>query len=77
MACAAFALPAMITALIMGEPDRHREATQRKGIAEMWQSLAGPFAEFFKRSGAMLVLLFILLHKIGDTLLAFALPRAR
>ena len=25
MACAAFALPAMIAALIMGEPQRHRE----------------------------------------------------
>jgi PAT family beta-lactamase induction signal transducer AmpG len=27
-----------------------------------------PFAEFFQRKGALLVLLFILLHKIGDTL---------
>jgi PAT family beta-lactamase induction signal transducer AmpG len=34
----------------------------------LWQSLAGPFVEFFKRSGALVVLLFILLHKIGDTL---------
>jgi PAT family beta-lactamase induction signal transducer AmpG len=28
----------------------------------------GPFIEFFQRQGAWLVLLFILLHKIGDTL---------
>ncbi len=68
MACAAFALPAMLTALFMGEPGRHREATQRKGLAEMWNSIAGPFAEFFMRKGALLVLLFILVHKIGDTL---------
>ncbi|WP_428027736.1 AmpG family muropeptide MFS transporter [Altererythrobacter sp.] len=68
IACAGFALPAMLTALIVGEPERHREAATRKGIAELWQSFAGPFAEFFKRTGALLVLLFILLHKIGDTL---------
>ena len=68
MACAAFALPAMITALLLGEPARHREPTTKKGLAEVWTSIAGPFAEFFQRQGAFLVLLFILLHKIGDTL---------
>ena len=31
-------------------------------------SIIGPFAEFFQRNGAFLVLLFILVHKIGDTL---------
>ena len=67
-ACAAFALPAMITGLIMGEPERHREATGRKGFVETWTSIIGPFSEFFRRRGALLVLLFILLHKIGDTL---------
>ena len=68
VACAAFAIPAMVTGLIMGEPPRHREPSGRKGLAELWASIAGPFAEFFMRRGAMLVLLFILLHKIGDTL---------
>ncbi|MGE3691645.1 MAG: MFS transporter [Novosphingobium sp.] len=68
MACAAFALPAMLTALLMGEPARHREPAQRKGLAEVWASVSGPFAEFFRRHGALLVLLFILVHKIGDTL---------
>ena len=68
MACAAFALPAMVTALLMGEPVRHREPTSKKGLAEVWTSIAGPFAEFFQRQGAFLVLLFILVHKIGDTL---------
>ncbi len=68
LACAAFALPAMITGLVMGEPPRHREPTQRKGASELWASIIGPFAEFFMRKGALLVLLFILLHKIGDTL---------
>jgi PAT family beta-lactamase induction signal transducer AmpG len=68
IACAAFALPAMLTALALGEPVRHREAVGRKGLGEMWSSIAGPFAEFFMRKGALLVLLFILVHKIGDTL---------
>ncbi|MXO59171.1 MFS transporter [Altererythrobacter salegens] len=68
MACAAFALPAIITALVLGEPARRRPAAERKGFAEMWAALVGPFVEFFKRSGALIVLLFILLHKIGDTL---------
>jgi len=68
IACAGFALPAMLTALVLGEPERHREPSQRRGAAELWNSIAGPFVEFFKRSGAWLVLLFILVHKIGDTL---------
>ena len=68
LACAALALPAMITALVMGEPKRHREPSVKKGFAEIWASIAGPFIEFFKRRGALLVILFILLHKIGDTL---------
>ncbi|ATE64520.1 AmpG family muropeptide MFS transporter [Rhizorhabdus dicambivorans] len=67
-ACATFALPAMITALLMGEPARHREPTMRRTRSEVLASILGPLAEFFRRRGALLVLLFILLHKIGDTL---------
>jgi len=68
LACAVFALPAMLTGLVMGEPERHRALSARKGGSEIWLSIAGPFKEFFQRHGAWLVLLFILLHKIGDTL---------
>jgi PAT family beta-lactamase induction signal transducer AmpG len=68
MACAVFALPAMITALVMGEPARRQIVAAKRGLAEIWASIAGPFIEFFKRTGAWLVLLFILVHKIGDTL---------
>jgi PAT family beta-lactamase induction signal transducer AmpG len=68
MACALLALPAMLTALILGEPPRHRDPIERKGLGEALNAIAGPFVEFFKRSGAWLVLLFILVHKIGDTL---------
>jgi PAT family beta-lactamase induction signal transducer AmpG len=68
LACAAFALPAMLTGIFMGEPKRRRDPVERKGIGNAFDSMWKPFAEFFMRKGALLVLLFILLHKIGDTL---------
>lgn len=68
IACAAFALPAMLAALIMGEPARHREPAIKRTRSEVLASIIGPLMEFFRRKGAALVLLFILLHKIGDTL---------
>ena len=68
MASALFALPAVITALVMGEPARHREVTGKSKRVGIVQAVVGPFVEFLKRRGALLVLLFILLHKIGDTL---------
>ena len=68
LACAALALPAMLTALVLGEPKRHREPAERKGVARAVAAVWRPFVEFFQRKGALLVLLFILLHKIGDTL---------
>ncbi|MFN3425440.1 MAG: AmpG family muropeptide MFS transporter [Novosphingobium meiothermophilum] len=68
MACALFALPAMLTALVLGEPARHREPAARKGVSEVIGAIIGPFGEFFRRNGAWLVLLFILVHKVGDTL---------
>lgn len=68
LACAMFALPAVIAALWAGEPERHRDPAARKGSNAILQSIVGPFVEFFQRQGALLVLLFILIHKIGDTL---------
>lgn len=67
-ACAMFALPAVIAAFWVGEPERHREAVKRDGRPGVIAGIVGPFTEFFSRHGAWLVLLFILLHKIGDTL---------
>jgi PAT family beta-lactamase induction signal transducer AmpG len=66
--CAAFALPAMLTGLIVGEPARHVVNLEKRGVAAVWNSIVGPFAEFMQRTGAWVVLLFILVHKIGDTL---------
>ncbi len=68
LACAAFALPAMITGLVLGEPTRHREPIRKRGMGELIASIVGPFTEFFQRNGAIIVLVFILIHKIGDTL---------
>ena len=68
LACAALALPAMVTALVMGEPKRHRPPAERRGFSQVAASIYGPFVEFFRRHGALIVLTFILLHKIGDTL---------
>lgn len=67
-ACAMFALPAMLTGLLMGEPERHREPAAKRGIGEILASIVGPFIEFFQRQGAAIILIFILVHKIGDTL---------
>lgn len=66
--CALFALPAMLTGLWMGEPARHREPVPHRGLAEALAAVVEPLTEFMRRRGAMLVLLFVLLHKIGDTL---------
>ena len=68
LACAAFALPAMVTGLVLGEPPRHVVAHGRHGLAAIGESIVGPFREFLRRHGAWLVLLFVLVHKIGDTL---------
>lgn len=66
--CAVFALPAMLTAVILGEPERHGAPAQRTSLADKARAIADPFVEFLGRNGAWLVLLFILVHKIGDTL---------
>ncbi len=68
LACAALALPAMFTAVMMGEPARRRVTAARQGLSAIWRAVTEPFTAFFQRHGAWLVLAFILIHKIGDTL---------
>jgi PAT family beta-lactamase induction signal transducer AmpG len=68
VACAAFALPAMLVGVVMGEPARHREPAKPHGVAEAVVAYFSPLAEFLRREGALVVLLFVLIHKIGDTL---------
>jgi MFS transporter, PAT family, beta-lactamase induction signal transducer AmpG len=68
VACAAFALPAMLTALLMGEPPRHREPARSHGALQAIVAYFSPLMEFLERQGALVVLAFVLVHKIGDTL---------
>jgi PAT family beta-lactamase induction signal transducer AmpG len=68
LACAAFALPAMLVGLAMGEPKRHREPAAPRGVADAVHAYFSPLTEFLQRQGALVVLLFVLIHKIGDTL---------
>jgi MFS transporter, PAT family, beta-lactamase induction signal transducer AmpG len=68
VACAAFALPAMLVGLVMGEPKRHREPARSHGVVEAVVAYFSPLLEFVRRQGAVVVLLFVLIHKIGDTL---------
>jgi PAT family beta-lactamase induction signal transducer AmpG len=68
LACAVFALPAMLVGVAMGEPARHREPAPSRGIAEALAAYFRPLVEFLERQGALVVLLFVLIHKIGDTL---------
>ena len=68
VACAAFALPAMLAAAAMGEPARHREPAKPHGALEAIVAYFSPLTEFLRREGAVVVLAFVLIHKIGDTL---------
>ncbi|MGN6278075.1 MAG: AmpG family muropeptide MFS transporter [Sphingomonas sp.] len=68
LVCALLSLPAMLTGLIVGEPERHREIAERRSVSTVIKAIWGPFVQFFARQGAWIVLAFILIHKIGDTL---------
>ena len=68
IACAVFVLPAVLVSVVMGEPKRHREPVATRGIAHALVEYFSPLVEFIKRQGAWLVLFFVLIHKIGDTL---------
>jgi PAT family beta-lactamase induction signal transducer AmpG len=66
--CALLALPAMLVGLVMGEPARRREPPPTTGVGQAIVAYFSPLTEFLKREGAVVVLLFVLVHKIGDTL---------
>ena len=68
LACAAFALPAMLVGVFMGEPVRHHEPAKPRGVVGAIIAYFSPLTEFLRRQGALVVLLFVLIHKIGDTL---------
>src|SRR5712672_1912795 len=68
LACTMFALPAMLVGTVMGEPARHREPAKSRGVVEAVVAYFSPLLEFLQRQGALVVLFFVLIHKIGDTL---------
>ena len=67
-ACALLALPAMLVGVVMGEPIRRREPPPTLGVVQAVVAYFSPLAEFIRREGALVVLFFVLIHKIGDTL---------
>ena len=66
--CAMFALPAVFASLWLGEPVRHVVRSGAGSFTAAVDAVVAPLSEFLRRRGAWLVLLFVLLHKIGDTL---------
>ena len=68
LVCAALAVPAMVVGLVLGEPQRRCAPASRQGLAAVLQSIIDPLTQFLQRRGALLVLLFVLLHKVGDTI---------
>ena len=68
LACAPLALSALLASLVMGEPRRHRDLPPQRGALELVDAFVSPLKDFFSRQGALVVLLFVLVHKVGDTM---------
>ena len=59
----------MLTGLVLGEPERHREPTTRSWAGgDLASRSSARSSNSFAARARSLVLLFILVHKIGDTL---------
>ena len=56
-------LPGIITTLLTPEPEMVAGAPRT-----MMEAIVNPFVEYFSRNGALWILIFILLYKIGDTM---------
>ena len=68
LACIPLAFVGPAASLFMGEPKRHHDPKPVKGARAVLDAFWGPLSDFLKREGAFLVLLFVLVHKIGDTM---------
>lgn len=66
--CALFALPAMLVGVVMGEPARRLSPAAPHGLVQAVVAYFSPLTEFLRRPGAVVVLAFVLIHKVGDTL---------
>jgi len=58
----------MLTGVVMGEPLRRSAVAPATGAVEALRGFVSPLAEFLRRRGALVVLAFVLIHKVGDTL---------
>jgi PAT family beta-lactamase induction signal transducer AmpG len=69
-AAALFALPAVAAGLLLGEPHRPPAAASPhlSFLERARTTFVAPLADFLTRPNAVLVLLFIVVHKLGDTL---------
>ena len=63
-----FVLPAILVGVFLGEPARNCERVVPRGRFQGILEYFSPLLEFIRRQGAWVVLFFILIHKIGDTL---------
>ncbi|MFZ5609428.1 MAG: AmpG family muropeptide MFS transporter [Pseudomonadota bacterium] len=68
IAAASLVVFALAAALYLGEPKAHRAAMAVVGRQGLREKILNPFVEFLQRRGAFVILAFILLHKIGDTM---------
>jgi len=62
-----FALPALAAGWLVGEPAR-AAAVSRRGLAAVRDAVIAPLVDFARRDGAAIVLAFIMIHKMGDTI---------
>jgi PAT family beta-lactamase induction signal transducer AmpG len=71
-AAALFALPAVAAAFLLGEPKRRNAILAPEKPEPFLQrartTFIAPLADFLTRPNAWLVLLFVIVHKLGDTL---------
>jgi len=71
-AAAMFALPAVAAGFLLGEPARRTAALALEGARpftrRVHSAFIAPLADFMTRPNAVLVLLFVIVHKLGDTL---------
>lgn len=67
-ACMPLALVGPMASLFAGEPERHHTPPPARSMGDALDAVVGPLKDFFQRQGAWLVLLFVLIHKIGDTI---------
>ncbi|MFN3371125.1 MAG: AmpG family muropeptide MFS transporter [Sphingomonadaceae bacterium] len=71
-AAALFAIPALVAGLLLGEPARRAELIAGEAdlpfLERVRTTFIGPLADFLTRPNAILVLMFVVVHKLGDTL---------